>query len=88
MQTVSLPRATPPHPQRPTHPRIYGLSCGPPAGLDYLASPTGAIAEAQARAAAAFGADQTWFLVNGTTVGIQVRAEPYTLSPRCWTQSA
>lgn len=41
------------------------------AGLDYLSSPTGAIKEAQELAAAAFGADETWFLVNGTTVGIQ-----------------
>ncbi|EIE20455.1 PLP-dependent transferase [Coccomyxa subellipsoidea C-169] len=40
-------------------------------GLDYLSSPTGAIKEAQELAAAAFGADATWFLVNGTTVGIQ-----------------
>jgi len=41
------------------------------AGLDYLTSPTGAIAEAQEKAAQTFGADQTWFLVNGSTVGIQ-----------------
>ena len=40
-------------------------------GLDYLSSPTGPIKEAQALAARAFGADRTWFLVNGTTVGIQ-----------------
>lgn len=39
-------------------------------GLDYLSSPTGAIAEAQRLAADAFGADRTWFLVNGTTAGI------------------
>jgi len=38
--------------------------------LDYLSSPTGAIAEAQRLAAAAFGAEQTWFLVNGTTSGL------------------
>ncbi|KAK9812987.1 hypothetical protein WJX72_006835 [[Myrmecia] bisecta] len=41
------------------------------AGLDYLASPTGCIAEAQDLAASAFGAQRTWFLVNGSTVGIQ-----------------
>lgn len=41
------------------------------AGLDYLSSPTGTIKEAQELAAAAFGADATWFLVNGTTAGIQ-----------------
>ena len=41
------------------------------AGLDYLSAPTGPIKEAQELAARAFGADTTWFLVNGTTVGIQ-----------------
>lgn len=40
------------------------------AGLDYLASPTGAIYDAQHLAAKAFGAEQSWFLVNGTSVGI------------------
>eukprot|EP00878_Enallax_costatus_P029943 GHUV01032516.1.p1 GENE.GHUV01032516.1~~GHUV01032516.1.p1 ORF type:complete len:153 (+),score=28.92 GHUV01032516.1:423-881(+) len=39
-------------------------------GLDYLSSPTGVIAEAQQAAAAAFGADHTWFLVNGCSGGI------------------
>lgn len=38
--------------------------------LDHLFSSTGAIAEAQQLAAAAFGADRTWFLVNGSTCGI------------------
>ncbi|KAL6756244.1 Orn/Lys/Arg decarboxylase [Haematococcus lacustris] len=42
----------------------------PPPGLDYLASPTGVIAQAQAAAAAAYGAEQTWFLVNGCSVAI------------------
>ncbi|GIL83845.1 hypothetical protein Vretimale_10865 [Volvox reticuliferus] len=40
------------------------------AGLDFLSSPTGVIQEAQQLAAEAFGADQTWFLVNGCSVGI------------------
>ena len=40
-------------------------------GLDDLHSPTGTIAAAQATAAAWFGADQTYFLVNGCTAGIQ-----------------
>ncbi|MGD1851929.1 MAG: hypothetical protein ACFCBU_15535, partial [Cyanophyceae cyanobacterium] len=40
-------------------------------GLDNLAVPTGAIAEAQRLAAHAFGADRSWFLVNGSTVGLQ-----------------
>ncbi|MBW4681415.1 MAG: aminotransferase class I/II-fold pyridoxal phosphate-dependent enzyme [Microcoleus vaginatus WJT46-NPBG5] len=38
--------------------------------LDNLFAPEGAIAEAQQLAAAAFGASQTWFLVNGSTAGI------------------
>lgn len=41
-----------------------------PAGLDYLSSPSGVIAEAQQLAAQAFGADRTWFLVNGCSAGI------------------
>eukprot|EP00891_Asterochloris_glomerata_P003714 jgi/Astpho2/3714/fgenesh1_pg.00060_%23_31_t len=39
-------------------------------GLDNLSDPQGTILEAQQLAAAAFGADRTWFLVNGTTVGV------------------
>ncbi|WP_448572406.1 aminotransferase class I/II-fold pyridoxal phosphate-dependent enzyme [Trichothermofontia sp.] len=38
--------------------------------LDNLLAPTGAIAAAQALAAEAFGARQTWFLANGSTAGI------------------
>ncbi|HEY9893173.1 MAG TPA: aminotransferase class I/II-fold pyridoxal phosphate-dependent enzyme [Candidatus Sericytochromatia bacterium] len=38
--------------------------------LDNLFAPQGVIQEAQELAAAAFGADETWFLVNGSTVGI------------------
>ncbi len=45
------------------------------AGLDYLADPTGAIAKSQELAAKAFNAGKTWFLVNGTTVGIQVNCD-------------
>ena len=44
--------------------------CGRIAGLDYLSYPTGVIQEAQDLAAEAFGAEQTWFLVNGTTAGM------------------
>eukprot|EP00884_Botryococcus_braunii_P006912 jgi/Botrbrau1/16221/Bobra.0066s0007.1 len=40
-------------------------------GLDYLSAPAGAIKEAQDLAAKASGADNTFFLVNGSTVGIQ-----------------
>ncbi|KAL4448024.1 hypothetical protein ABPG75_005243 [Micractinium tetrahymenae] len=39
-------------------------------GLDVLSTPSGPIAAAQRAAAATWGADATWFLVNGTTVGI------------------
>jgi arginine decarboxylase len=39
--------------------------------LDNLFAPEGAILQAQMLAAAAFGAEQTWFLANGTTCGIE-----------------
>nr|WP_199305902.1 aminotransferase class I/II-fold pyridoxal phosphate-dependent enzyme [Pseudanabaena sp. FACHB-2040] len=39
--------------------------------LDNLFAPEGAIAQAQSLAAAAFGAEQTWFLANGSTCGIE-----------------
>ena len=38
--------------------------------LDNLFAPSGVIAEAQLLAAQAFGAEQTWFLANGSTGGI------------------
>ena len=38
--------------------------------LDNLFAPEGVIQEAQELAAAAFGAEQTWFLVNGSTAGV------------------
>jgi arginine decarboxylase len=38
--------------------------------LDNLFAPQGVIAEAQNLAAEAFGAEKTWFLVNGSTCGI------------------
>ena len=41
-----------------------------PAGLDYLSWPTGPILRTQQRAAATWGAGQTWLLVNGTTAGV------------------
>ena len=40
-------------------------------GLDDLHQPRGVIAEAQQLAAEAFGADRSFFLVNGTSVGVQ-----------------
>jgi arginine/lysine/ornithine decarboxylase len=39
-------------------------------GLDYLHKPEGVLKEAQDIAADAFGADQSFFLVNGSTVGV------------------
>jgi arginine/lysine/ornithine decarboxylase len=38
--------------------------------LDNLYQPDGVIQQAQTLASVAFGAEQTWFLVNGSTVGI------------------
>ncbi|MDI9640764.1 aminotransferase class I/II-fold pyridoxal phosphate-dependent enzyme [Geitlerinema splendidum] len=38
--------------------------------LDNLFAPCGAIADAQNLAAEAFGAERTWFLVNGSTCGV------------------
>ena len=40
-------------------------------GLDDLHAPRGAIGRAQEAAARCFGAEESWFLVNGSTVGIQ-----------------
>ena len=40
-------------------------------GLDMLHSPSGIIAEAQKRSAEIFGAEETFFLINGGTVGNQ-----------------
>ena len=40
-------------------------------GLDDLHAPSGPIARAQELAAALYGADRTFFLVNGSTVGLQ-----------------
>jgi len=41
------------------------------AELDNLFAPQGVIQEAQELAAAAFGAENTWFLVNGSTCGVE-----------------
>jgi arginine decarboxylase len=38
--------------------------------LDNLFAPEGVIQEAQELAAAAFGAEQTWFLINGSSAGV------------------
>jgi arginine/lysine/ornithine decarboxylase len=39
--------------------------------LDNLLAPDGVIQQAQELAAAAFGAEQTWFLANGSTCGVE-----------------
>lgn len=39
-------------------------------GLDNLAQPEGILRSAQARVAEIFGAEHTWFLVNGATAGV------------------
>lgn len=39
--------------------------------VDNLHDPTSVIFEAQSLAAAAYGADKTWFLVNGSTCGVE-----------------
>lgn len=41
------------------------------AELDNLFAPQGVIQEAQHLAAAAFGAEHTWFLINGSTCGVE-----------------
>jgi arginine/lysine/ornithine decarboxylase len=50
-------------------PRVYELDLSELGGFDYLHGTEAAIARAQDRAAALFGADRSWFLVNGATVG-------------------
>src|SRR5207248_821982 len=67
----------PGHKQREWSPELAELWRGGPfgadqsemAGIDYLHAPRGALREAQALAAAAFGADHSFFLVNGSTAG-------------------
>lgn len=51
--------------------------------LDNLFAPTGVIQAAQALAADAFGAEQTWFLANGSTCGIEA-AVLATCNPGDW----
>ena len=48
---------------------LFACDLSEMAGLDYLHSPTGSLAEAQALAADAFGADFSFFLINGSTAG-------------------
>jgi arginine decarboxylase len=49
--------------------RVFALDQSEMAGLDYLHEPSGPLAASQERAARVFGADRSWYLVNGATVG-------------------
>lgn len=49
---------------------VFGWDLPELPGLDNLHAPSGIIASAQALAAEVFGAQQTWFLVNGSTAGV------------------
>ena len=60
------------------HPQLIELLGGDPHpadlvelnyNIDYLHAPKGALVEAQQLAASAYGADHTFFLINGSTVG-------------------
>ncbi|MBD2358652.1 aminotransferase class I/II-fold pyridoxal phosphate-dependent enzyme [Tolypothrix sp. FACHB-123] len=50
---------------------VFGADLTELGNLDNLFAPQGAILQAQQLAAEAFGAKQTWFLVNGSTCGIE-----------------
>lgn len=52
--------------------KLYLMDVTEVPGLDNLYQPNGIIKEAQQLAAKVFGADHTFFLVNGSTCGIQV----------------
>jgi arginine decarboxylase len=49
---------------------VFGWDLPELPGLDNLQAPSGIIESAQALAAEVFGAQQTWFLVNGSTAGV------------------
>jgi arginine decarboxylase len=50
--------------------RVFGWDLPELPGLDNLHAPNGAIESAQLLAAQTFGAQQTWFSVNGSTTGV------------------
>lgn len=50
--------------------KIFDIDLTELPGLDYLGEPSGLIREAEALAAEAFGADHTFFSVNGSSLGI------------------
>ncbi len=49
---------------------VFGWDLPELPGLDNLQAPAGVIDQAQILAAEVFGAQQTWFLVNGSTTGV------------------
>jgi arginine/lysine/ornithine decarboxylase len=49
--------------------QVYAADLSELSGFDYLHAARAALLEAQARAAQIFGARQSWYLVNGATVG-------------------
>ncbi len=49
---------------------VFGWDLPELPGLDNLQAPAGIIEQAQLLAAEVFGAQQTWFLVNGSTTGV------------------
>ena len=51
-------------------PSLYRQDVNAPIGMDNLAHPTGVVAEAEAYFADATGADECFFLINGTSSGI------------------
>lgn len=67
----NIPFHTPGHKGRGRGINWEALDLSELPGLDDLHDPEGAILEAQALAAATFGAEHTFFLINGSTVGNQ-----------------
>ena len=51
--------------------RVLQMDANGMEDLDYANSPTGVIRESQKLMAKAFGAEEAYFLVNGTTAGVQ-----------------
>lgn len=64
-------RSVPPELEEIFGTKIFSVDLTELSGLDDLSSPGGVIARAQELAARAFGADRSFYLINGTTVGLQ-----------------
>ena len=56
--------------------KVYELDITGVEGMDDLLQPTGIIKEAEKLLAQAFGAEESFFLVNGTSSGLQVLMLP------------